>query len=65
MNIIAGKVVDVIDDTHIVINQERITTLISCRTKTKNNRRVITRKSPLTLPFENVERGCLFKQIGG
>ena len=131
MSVITGKVVDVIDDTRIVINkgaadgvtesqrfliyrlgeemtdpdtneslgrlelvcgegrpdhiQERITTLTSCRTETKNNRRVITRKSPssftsifmspdatetietperVTLPFEDVERGCLFKQIG-
>ncbi len=130
---ITGKVVDVIDETHIVINkgaddgvtesqrflvyrfgeemtdpdtneslgrlelvcgegrpdhiQERITTLISCRTKTKKNRKVITRKSPssftsifmppdatetieetperVTLPFEDVERGYLFKQIVG
>ena len=134
MSVITGKVVDVIDDTRIVINkgaadgvtesqrfliyrlgeemtdpdtneslgrlelvcgegrpdhiQERITTLTSCRTETKNNRRVITRKSSsssaftsiflspdatetietperVTLPFEDVERGCLFKQIVG
>lgn len=59
--------------------QEHITTLRSCKTENKNRKKVITRNSgsiytgfgtteeiesnPVVIPFEDVEAGCLFKQL--
>ena len=118
--IIHGKVIDVLDDTKIVINkgakdgvipgsrfliyregreltdpdtgenlgrlelvcgegepshiQDRMTTLTSAKTKTRSAKRVVQsgfiwpreeiyHPEESVVPFENVEAGCLFKQI--